>query len=68
MIKFTREESENSITLNTCMLNERYEFLIQSYDKSNLLIIDVDDIDFVENKDDFKSILSKIDSKIKKIG
>ena len=29
--------------------------------------IDVDDIDFVENKDDFKSILNKIDSKIKKI-
>ena len=33
-----------------------------------LPLIDVDDIDFVENKDDFKSILSKIDSKIKKIG
>ena len=62
-------EYENSISIEyLSRLNERYEAWIQSYDKSNLLIIDVDDIDFVENKDDFKSILSKIDSKIKKIG
>ena len=61
-------EYENSISIEyLSRLNERYEAWIQSYDKSNLLIIDVDDIDFVENKDDFKSILSKIDSKIKKL-
>ena len=48
-------------------LNERYEAWIQSYDKSNLLIIDVDDIDFVENKEDFKSIVAQIDAKINKL-
>ena len=48
-------------------LNERYEAWIQSYDKSNLLIIDVDNIDFVENKDDFKSIIDQIDYKIKEL-
>jgi len=31
------------------------------------LIIDVDDIDFVENKDDFKLIIDQIDSKIKEL-
>jgi deoxyadenosine/deoxycytidine kinase len=46
-------------------LNERYEAWIQSYDKSNLLIIEVDNIDFVENKNDFKSIIKSIDSKLK---
>jgi deoxyadenosine/deoxycytidine kinase len=45
-------------------LNERYEAWIQSYDKSNLLVIEVDDIDFVENKEDFQSIIKKIDSKL----
>jgi deoxyadenosine/deoxycytidine kinase len=37
------------------------------HDKSNLLIIDVDDIDFVENKEDFKSIVAQIDAKINKL-
>ena len=32
-----------------------------------LLIIDVDDIDFVENKEDFKSIVAQIDAKINKL-
>ena len=56
---------ESSISVEyLSRLNERYEAWIQNYDKSNLLILDVDDIDFVENKDDFKSITSKIDSKL----
>ena len=56
---------ENSISIEyLSRLNERYEAWIQSYDKSNLLIIDVDNIDFVENNEDFKSIINKIDSKI----
>ena len=59
---------ENSISIEyLSRLNERYEAWIQSYDKSNLLIIDVDDIDFVENKEDFKSIVAQIDAKIKKL-
>ena len=57
---------ENSISIEyLSRLNERYEAWIQSYDKSNLLIIEVDNIDFVENKNDFKSIIKSIDSKLK---
>ncbi len=59
---------ENTISIEyLSRLNERYEAWIQSYDKSNLLIIDVDDIDFVENKEDFKSIVAQIDAKINKL-
>ena len=57
---------ENSISIEyLSRLNERYEAWIEKYDSSNLLIIEVDDIDFVESKDDFESIISMIDSKIK---
>ena len=59
---------ENSISIEyLSRLNERYEAWIQSYDKSNLLVIEVDDIDFVENKEDFQSIVAQIDSKINKL-
>ena len=57
---------ENSISIEyLSRLNERYEAWIEKYDSSNLLVIEVDDIDFVESKDDFDSIISMIDSKIK---
>lgn len=42
-------------------LNDRYEEWIKSY-KGNLLIIDVDNIDFQNNPKDFESITEKIDS------
>ena len=59
---------ENSISIEyLSRLNERYEAWIQSYDKSNLLVIEVDDIDFVENKEDFQSIVAQIDAKINKL-
>ncbi len=45
-------------------LNERYEAWISTYDKGEILIIDVDDLDFVEKKDDFMKIVSKIDGLI----
>jgi deoxyadenosine/deoxycytidine kinase len=32
-----------------------------------MVIIDVDDIDFVDNKDDLKTIISKIDEGLAKI-
>jgi len=58
-------EYENSISIEyLSRLNERYEAWIQSYDKSNLLIIEVDNIDFVENNKDFSLITKKIDSKL----
>ena len=57
---------ENSISIEyLSRLNERYEAWIEKYDSSNLLVIEVNDIDFVENKTDFESIISMIDSKIK---
>ncbi len=41
-------------------LNERYEAWIQSYDKGKLLIIDVDDLNFVDNKVDFQKVVKQI--------
>ena len=53
---------ENSISINyLSRINERYEAWITKYDKGKLLIIDVDDIDFVENKKDLKTIIELID-------
>jgi deoxyadenosine/deoxycytidine kinase len=57
---------ENTISIEyLSRLNERYEAWIQSYDKSNLLVIEVDDIDFVKNPDDFNLITKLIDEKLK---
>ena len=59
---------ENSISIEyLSRLNERYEAWIEKYDSSNLLIIEVDDIDFVENKSDFKLITEMIDKKLESI-
>ena len=59
-------EYENSISIDyLSRLNERYEAWISTYDKSNLLIIDVDELDFVENKADFSKVIEKIDAEIK---
>jgi len=59
-------EYENSISIDyLSRLNERYEAWISTYDKGNLLIIDVDELDFVENKADFSKVIEKIDAKIK---
>ena len=41
-------------------LNERYEAWITNYDSGKLLKINVDDLDFVENKSDYKTILELI--------
>ena len=57
---------ENSISIEyLSRLNERYEAWIQSYNKSNLLVIEVDDIDFVKNPDDFNIITKLINEKLK---
>ena len=56
---------ENSIRLDyLTQLNDRYEAWISEYNKGNLLIIDVDDINFSENVEDLGSIIEKIDAKI----
>ena len=59
-------EYESSISIDyLSRLNERYEAWISTYDKGNLLIIDVDELDFVENKADFSKVIEKIDAEIK---
>ncbi len=42
-------------------LNEHYEKWIGSYSLGKLLIIDVNNLDFIENVDDFSFIVNKID-------
>ena len=56
---------ENSISIDyLSRLNERYEAWISGYDKGNLLIIDVDNLDFVDKPEDLGSIINKIDAEI----
>ncbi|OWP78285.1 deoxynucleoside kinase [Flavobacterium oreochromis] len=56
---------ENSISIDyLSRLNERYEAWIQTYNKGNLLIIDVDNINFVDNPEDLGMIINKINAKI----
>jgi len=56
---------ENSISIDyLSRLNERYEAWIHGYDKGNLLIIDVDDIDFVTKPEDLGFVINKIDAEI----
>jgi len=56
---------ENSISIDyLSRLNERYEAWISNYDKGNLLIIDVNNLDFVANQEDLGTIINKIDAEI----
>ncbi|MDX9847386.1 MAG: deoxynucleoside kinase [Tenuifilaceae bacterium] len=45
-------------------LNERYEAWIESYKLGNLLIVEVDNLNFSENPADLSSIINKIDAQI----
>jgi deoxyadenosine/deoxycytidine kinase len=45
-------------------LNNRYDAWIESYTLGPLLIISVDNINFIVNKEDFGMIISKIDAEI----
>ncbi|WP_375239383.1 deoxynucleoside kinase [Aurantibacter sp.] len=56
---------ENSISIDyLSRLNERYEAFIQGYTKGKLIIIDVDNLDFVANPEDLGNIINKIDAEI----
>lgn len=56
---------ENSISIDyLSRLNERYEAWITKYTKGKLLIIDVDNLNFVDNPEDLGSIIDKIDAQI----
>lgn len=45
-------------------LNERYEAWISNYDKGKLLIIDVDNIDFLGSPKDLNEVITKIDANL----
>ncbi|MDF1517458.1 MAG: deoxynucleoside kinase [Lutibacter sp.] len=58
-------EYENSISIDyLSRLNERYEAWITKYTKGNLLIIDVDKLNFVDNPEDLYAVINKIDAQI----
>jgi len=55
---------ENTISIEyLSRLNERYEAWVHDY-KGKLLVIDVDDLNFVDNPEDLGSIINKIDAEI----
>ena len=59
-------EYENSLSIDyLSRLNERYEAWTQTYNKSKILVIDVDNLDFVKNKEDLKLIINKVDDSLK---
>ncbi len=56
---------ENSISIDyLSRLNERYEAWIHGYEKGKLLIIDVDNLDFVDVPEDLGDIINRIDAEI----
>ncbi|SDX25195.1 deoxynucleoside kinase [Aequorivita viscosa] len=56
---------ENSISIEyLSRLNERYEAWIHGYDKGNLIILDVDNLDFVENQEHLGEVINKIDAEL----
>lgn len=58
-------EYEASISIDyLTKLNEKYEKWISNYNEGKLLIIEVDDLDFVENPEDFGQILERIEGQL----
>lgn len=58
-------EYENNIRLDYLKnLNERYDDWISGYDKGKLLVMDVDQLDFIRNKHDLSMVIDKINAHI----
>ncbi len=58
-------EYEEAIRLDYLKrLNERYEAWISTYDRGNLLIVDVDNNNFKEDQEDLGLIIHKIDTEL----
>ena len=56
---------ENSISIDyLSRLNERYEAWVHGYKKGKLLIIDVDNLNFVDNPEDLGTVINTIDAEI----
>lgn len=45
-------------------LNERYESWVRTYDKGRLLVVDVDQMDFVSNPEHLGEVINRIDAEI----
>jgi deoxyadenosine/deoxycytidine kinase len=64
-IQMRGRDYENSIRIDYLKsLNERYEKWINNYDAGKLLIIEVDNIDFINNPSDLGGIIEKINAEI----
>jgi deoxyadenosine/deoxycytidine kinase len=58
-------EYESSIRIDYLnRLNERYEAWISEYDKGKLLVIDVDDLNFIDNQEDLGSVINRVEGEI----
>jgi deoxyadenosine/deoxycytidine kinase len=58
-------EYENSISIDyLSRLNERYEAWISKYSKGKLLVINVDNLNFVDNQEDLGYVIDRIDAQI----
>ena len=58
-------EYEESIRIDYLKrLNERYDAWISTYDKGKLLVVDVDNNNFIQNEEDLGKIILNIDSEI----
>lgn len=56
---------ENSISIDyLSRLNEKYDSWISNYKEGKVLVVDVDNLDFVENKEDLGFIFDKIEAEI----
>lgn len=56
---------ETSISIDyLSRLNERYEAWIHGYDKGNLIIFDVDNINFVDDPEHLGEVINKIDAEL----
>lgn len=64
-IQLRGRDYEGSISLDYLKrLNQKYEEWIASYTEGPLLVINIDNYDFIKNKADFGEIVSKIDSEL----
>ncbi|AHJ96551.1 deoxynucleoside kinase [Hymenobacter swuensis] len=64
-IEKRNRDYENNIKIDYLKhLNEHYEEWIQQYDHGKLLIVDVNNLDYVNNPEDLSVIIEKINSKL----
>ena len=58
-------EYESSISIDyLSRLNERYEAWVSKYDKGKILIIDIDNLNFVDNQEDLGFVIDKIEAQL----